>query len=242
MKEYGGIMHLAIVEDEKEYAVTLKSYLQQYNKENISKVKYSFFKDGVSFLDNYKGQFDIILLDISMPYMNGMEVARKIREEDREVIIIFVTNFSHYAIRGYEVNAFDYVLKPVSYFNFCNRLTWAINRAESNKKKYLVLKAREGVIKIDINHIFYVESYNHDLLFHTDKGIFTLGGTMKTIEEYLKEYSFFRCNKSYLVSLRHIESIQDNTVFVADEKLIVSRNKKNELMKALADYLGGSVV
>lgn len=235
-------MRIAIVEDEAIYAEKLRDYLRRYTQDYGQEWDVSFFADGISFLNSFKGQFDVILLDISMPVLDGMEVAKRLRAIDSEVVLLFVTNLAQYAIRGYEVGAFDYILKPIHYFPFSQRLSRAVGRVKSKAKNYLVLNAREGMQKLDVNAIYYVESRNHDLIFHTESGIFTLGGTMKDVEERLQAYSFFRCNKGYLVSLRHVDSVQDGCALVHGQKLLISRTRKNEFMEALINYVGGGVL
>ena len=198
--------------------------------------------DYMDYLNRCGRKFDVILLDISMPVLNGMEVAKRLRAIDSDVVLLFVTNLAQYAIRGYEVRAFDYILKPIHYFPFSQRLSRAVGRVKSKTKNYLVLNAREGMQKLDVNTIFYVESRDHDLIFHTESGIFTLGGTMKDVEQRLQPYSFFRCNKGYLVSLRHVDSVQDGCALVHGQKLLISRTRKNEFMEALINYVGGAVL
>ena len=96
-------MRIAIVEDEAIYAEKLRDYLHRYTQDYGQEWDVSFFADGISFLNSFKGQFDVILLDISMPVLNGMEVAKRLRAIDSEVVLLFVTNLAQYAIRGYEV-------------------------------------------------------------------------------------------------------------------------------------------
>ena len=158
------------------------------------------------------------------------------------MVLLFVTSLAQYAIRGYEVDAFDYILKPIHYFAFSQRLHRAIGRVKSKSKNYLILNAREGMQKLDVNTIYYVESRDHDLIFHTESGVYSMGGTMKDVEQRLQPHSFFRCNKGYLVSLRHVDSIQDGCAIVHGERLLVSRTRKNEFMEALTNFVGGAVL
>ena len=123
-------MRIAIVEDEQACADTLQKYLQQYGQEFSQELDVTQYENGAVFLREFRSQFDIILLDISMPVMDGMETARQIRKIDSDVVLLFVTSLSQYAIRGYEVNAMDYILKPVSYFAFSQRLNRAMARVK----------------------------------------------------------------------------------------------------------------
>ena len=121
-------MRLAIVEDEKNFANNILGYLQRFQKETGYQIETVWFQDGCDIAEEYKSDFDIILMDIQMRFMDGMTAARKIREADKGVIIIFITNMAQYAIQGYEVDALDYVLKPIAYFAFSQKLSRAIGR------------------------------------------------------------------------------------------------------------------
>lgn len=109
---------IAIVEDEDSYAEQLKDYINEYQKELGQRFKTIRFSDGDEIVEKYTGEYDIILMDIQMRFMDGMSAAEEIRKLDSEVVIMFITNMTNYAIRGYAVDAMDYVLKPVSYFAF----------------------------------------------------------------------------------------------------------------------------
>ncbi|MBO5968764.1 MAG: response regulator transcription factor, partial [Clostridia bacterium] len=114
--EGDGAMRIAIVEDEAVYQQQLREYLAKYQEEFGCTLQVSVYDSGINFVHNFSSQFDIILLDVAMPYIDGIETARRIREIDSEVVILFVTNQAQHAIRGYEVDALDYILKPISYF------------------------------------------------------------------------------------------------------------------------------
>ena len=120
--------HIAIVEDEKACSRQLQKYLEQYQNEKNMQFKVSVFSGGTELLTNYQPVYDLILLDIEMPGINGIDTAAKIRETDGEVALMFITNLAGYAIRGYEVEALDFVTKPVSYYQFAMRLSRCFRR------------------------------------------------------------------------------------------------------------------
>lgn len=235
-------IRIAIVEDEDSYAQQLQEYVQQYAREYRRKLEHSRYRDGGTFLNAFTGQFAIILLDASMPGMDGMETARKLRQIDGEVLVLFVTNMAQYAIRGYEVDAIDYILKPVSYFAFSQRLNRAVSRLKKPDKHYLVINHKSGSRKLDVESILYVESQGHNLIYHTTEGNYTIAGTMKEAEETLEPFRFFRCNKGYLVALKHVDGIQNGCALVGDELLLISRARKNAFLEALTNYIGGATV
>ena len=131
------MIRIAIVEDDRVYAGTLQEYLCRYEKESGEIIQSTLFEDGEDIAVGYRAEYDIILMDIEMQFMDGMSAAETIRKVDEEVTIIFITNMAQYAIRGYSVNALDYVLKPVSYFAFSQRLDRAVSRLRKKKSTTL---------------------------------------------------------------------------------------------------------
>lgn len=235
------MISIAIVEDEKGYATQLTEYLKQFEQESGHEFQITLFTDGDEIIENYRAQFDIILMDIQMKFMDGMTAAEEIRKQDPEVVIIFITNMTQYAIRGYSVDALDYVLKPVSYFAFSQRLNRAIERMKKPAKTYLTVAVKGGTQKIEMDHIFYVESNGHNLIIHTNTENYVTNGTMRELEEKLLELNFFRCNKGYLVNLQYVDGIRDGCAVVHGEQLLISRARKNEFMKVLTEYIGSNI-
>ena len=127
--------NLAIVEDEDSYAQQLVEFVNKYQAESGNYFKITRFSDGDQITEGYKSQFDIILMDIEMKLMDGMTAAEEIRKLDQDVVIMFITNMTNYAIRGYQVDALDYVLKPVSYFAFSQKLGRAISRIKKSTSR-----------------------------------------------------------------------------------------------------------
>jgi len=232
------MIRIAIVEDELMYAKQLESFLRQYEEKEQETFEINMYSDGDEIVEDYKAQFDIILLDIQMQFMDGMTTAEAIRKVDTKVIIIFITNLRQYAIRGYEVDALDYVVKPISYFAFSQRLSRAIKRLKKRTQHTIVIKIRRGVARIDAADIYYVESQNHTLIYHVAGNNIESSGTMKDAENMLSEFNFCRGNKGYLINLAHVDSVQDSFAVVRGEKLLLSRPRRNAFMEALTNYWG----
>lgn len=232
------MIKIAIVEDEHSYAMQLQEYLHMYEKENGEVFEISLFSDGDEIVHKYKPVYDIILMDVEMKFMDGMSAAEEIRKTDTEVVIIFITNMAQYAIRGYAVDALDYVLKPVSYFAFSQRLNRAIGRMKKRTGKTLSIAIKGGTIRLDVSNITYVESQGHTLIFHTVEADYESSGTMKELEKELHEHDFYRGNKGYLINLAHVDSIKDGCALVRGEMLLLSRSRKKEFMETLTRYWG----
>lgn len=231
---------IAIVEDEKEFRDQLQTYLRQYEVENQVSFQISEFEDGADILLDYKNEYDLILLDIEMPKLNGMDAAEKIRQMDEDVVLMFITNMVQYAIRGYSVGALDFVMKPITYYTFSMKMTRALKRVTKKEKTPLVLTTVDGIKTLHVKQIYYVEVQNRMLHYYTDEGEIVVRGTLQSIEEELKQYSFAKCNHWYLVNLEHVNEVNKNIVVVGPHEVEISRRNKASFLKALTEYMGGN--
>lgn len=236
-REVSRMLRIAVVEDDKTYAAQLKEYLARYGTETNHKINVTLFPDGEDIVTDYSADFDIILMDVEMTFMDGMTAAEKIREKDSEVVIIFITNMPQYAIQGYRVDALDYVLKPISYFAFSQRIDRALTRVKKKETNYIAVAQKGGKKKLDVDKICYVEVRDHDLIYHSTDGNVVTKGSMKEAEDALDATKFFRCNRCYLVNLEYVEDFHGSDVTVASDVIQVSRARKKAFLDALNDYM-----
>ena len=162
------MVRIAILEDEAPVREDLAGYLRRYTRQYGTKFEVSLFADGDEILEDYRPNWDIILLDVEMPRLDGMTTAERIRKLDSEVILIFITNMAQYAIRGYAVDAMDYILKPVPYFAFSQQLQKAIRRLEKRAKAYLMVPVEGGFRRVDLSGVYYLESVGHKVRLYTE--------------------------------------------------------------------------
>ena len=233
------MIRIAVAEDDLDWARQLEGYVARYAGENNLSLEFTHYADGEDLLEQYQGQFDIILLDIQMRFLDGMSTAELIRRTDPEVVIIFITNMAQYAIRGYEVDALDYMLKPVGYATFAQRIGRAISRIRRRERRFISISIKGGAMKLAVEDITYVESQGHRLIYHTAAQSYVSSGTIKEAEETLEGAPFFRSNKGYLLNLDHVDGVQDNCALVAGERLLISRSRKAPFLEALAAHMGG---
>ena len=231
------MFNVIICEDEESAFRVVEGYLTRYTQENGEKFRIVHYTDVMSLLDEYRPNYDIVFMDIELPHMNGLEGSHKLRELDQTVTIIFITNMAQFAVKGYEVDAFDFVVKPVTYAEFSLKLKRALDRIKLQQGQSIGFTTKNGVQKLSVTQITYIESYRHQITIHTIEGSFEIYGTLKAIEDSLPEEQFVRCNSGYLVNLRHVDKIKNNTVFIHGEELPLSRAKKKEFMDALNHYL-----
>lgn len=233
------MLRIAIVEDEELYIRQIEEFIETYRQENQIDITTVIFHDGTEIIENYQNVYDIIFFDIAMPQMDGMEAAGHIRELDEDVIMVFITNMPQYAVRGYEVGALDFLVKPLEYPVFAMRLTRAIKRAQKRNDAQILLNLTDRVKRISVRRIYYVEVQNKMLHYHTDEGELILRGTMQGALNELAKYHFVRCNYWYIVNLMHVSEVRKDVVVVAGEELVISRRNKTAFMTALTEYMGG---
>ena len=179
------MIRIALVEDEAEVRAQLQGYVQRHTRQYGTEFAVTEFADGMELLDDYRPVYDILFLDVEMKHLDGMETARRVRELDKDVIIVFITNMAQYAIGGYAVGALDYVLKPVPYFAFSQQLRKAEEQLRRRARHYLALPVEGGMRRLDSSLIYYLESEGHRVHFYTEEGDFVAAGTLKAFEEKL---------------------------------------------------------
>ena len=231
------MIHIAIVEDDPEVREQLVGYVRRYERQFGKMFELTVFADGDEIVSDYRAVYDIILLDIQMRRMDGMAAAEAIRKVDKDVIL----NMAQFAIRGYAVDALDYVLKPVPYFAFSQELQKAVERLHKRQKTFLTVPVDGGLRRIDVGSLYYLESEGHYVHFYAEDGDLVAPGSLKSYEEKLADKPFVRCNSGYLVNLAQVRAVQQNTVQVGPHALQISRPKKKAFLEALTDYIGGSV-
>lgn len=231
---------IALVDDEKIFTDQIEEYIRQYQAENPAEFQVSVFHSSTEFIAGFQKEYDLILLDVEMPELNGMELAHKIREVDEQVVLMFITNMAQYAIHGYSVGALDFVTKPINYYTFAMKLTRALKRVPKKESTSILLTMADGVKRIDIKQIYYLEVQNRLLHYHTEEGEFVVRGSLQAAEERLSGHPFEKCNHWYLVNLMHVKEVRKNIVVVGSHELEISRRNKTSFLKALTDYMGGN--
>lgn len=237
------MIKIAIVEDDKNQADLLTQYLYRYGEENQYAYDITCFDTAEKFLTNIDQVFEIVFMDIELPDGNGMELARKIREKDKKVLVIFVTNLAQCAIEGYKVRAFDFIVKPISYYNFMLSFSNALEALEINKDIEIWIRNKDGEVCLQATRIMYVEVIEHSLTFHTMDGIYTATGSksIREVADELIDAPFSFCNRCYLVNLKYVTQVQQMQVLVGEEWLQISRRKRADFLKDLNDYLAGGI-
>lgn len=231
------MIRVAIVEDTQRDSDQLVSFLEQYSREKGTEFSISTFPNAIQFLQQYRGEYDMIFMDIDMPVLNGMNAAQSLREIDPSVMLIFVTALARYAVNGYEVNAFDFIVKPIQYNLFAAKMTRAVKRLAAAVRKKLLIRSGDKSVRVYVDEILYVEILGHNLTFHTERQSVSTRGSLKDAMEALEGDDFALCNKSCFANLHHVEMIDgDEAVMDNGDRLQISRPRKTEFMQQIADY------
>lgn len=231
------MLRIALVDDDKNDLQKLQGYIDAYLQSAGETASVSAFESGKVLLAS-KGRFDIIMLDIQMDELNGIETARRIRERDEEVIIIFITNMIQYALEGYAVAALDFVLKPIDAFGVASEIEKAKKKLERRKMINIQLKCADGTHIVNAKEICYLEIVGRKLRIRTIDGEYLSNNSMQEMERTLGSSTFFRCHTSYMVNIRYVESIAGNDTIVKGERIPISKHRRKEFLGAVTAYYG----
>lgn len=230
-------MRIAICDDEQAQQILLQKYLLEWGKEHNIPIETNLFSSGESFLFSWEEDkvYDLLIFDIEMGKMNGMELANEIRRQDEEIPILFITGYDSYMAQGYEVSALHYLLKPVNkekLFAVLDKLQK--NRERNENEEKLLFQTEEGSLSLAVSKIWYVEAYGHQSILYTQDEDYVLKQNISAVEKLLEgKKEFIRCHRSYLVNLLNISAIVKNEIILDNKKrLPVSRNLSKEVNTA----------
>lgn len=233
------VLKLAIAEDDPKCAADLRSFVERYCREHGLDSQIQVFPDGMELVEDYRPVWDVLLLDIEMPHLDGMKAAQRIRTVDPAVLIIFITYMGKYAIRGYEVSALDFVLKPVNYSKLAMRLRHVEEIIRRREERFLLVPENGELFRVLTADIRYIEVANRHIHIHTSDHVYVTNGTLSKLEQTLEGQPFARCSHSHLVNLRHVTSVQRDTVAMEGAAVPLSRSRQKSFLQALSDYMGG---
>ncbi len=238
------MLYIGICDDETYFISEEKEIIIKYMKEKDCPCQIDTYDSGIAFIDSGTDvSYDILFLDISMAKMDGIKLAKRIREYDDHVYIVFVTAFIDYSLEGYKVDAIRYVLKDSETLekSMYECLDTIIGRMGSVEKK-IELEFLEGKKYIRPDDILYVESNLHKLTFHVrgqGEEIYTMYEKLDQIERKFQNFHFCRIHKSYLVNLKYAQDMKRYEItLVNGEKICVSQPKYKEAREKFICYQG----
>lgn len=229
-------MKLAIVEDEVVHGRLLEQYIEDWGKQNNIQVSVKTYVSAESFLFGWEDvPCDAVFADIQMPGMDGMEMVRKLREKDRKVPVIFTTGIADHMQEGYEVEALNYLLKPLSQEKVFACMDKVLRRHEA--AQFLVVETLDGVRKLPMEAVNYCEAagHNSELGLTGGEKLFSLS-SLSELEKELLDKGFVKCHRSYLCNISNLNRIiSDTLVFDDGTEIPVSRRLYRTVNRAFID-------
>lgn len=219
------MIKVAVCEDEKTFYRELEKYVGIYAQDNNVSVTMDWFKSAEEFLECYSMQFDLVFMDIKMKDMSGIEAAKKIREKDKRTAIVFLTAFLEFALEGYNVDASDYIVKPITLEKVERAFRKSLGSLHKREQVYLV-KYKGTIQKVFVSDILYVESYRHKRYYHLIDGVIEEDiGTLKEIMERDQGLNFMMIQKGCIVNKSWIERCYNQVVKIrgTQKEMPVSR-------------------
>lgn len=233
------MLHVAVCDDDASVRQLLQTYLNRYAKENRRSIQATLFSDGNEIKEADLSATDLLIMDIQMPGLNGLDAARSIRRTNQTLPIIFFTSYVQYALEGYEVQAFRFLLKPLDYPQFSEVVGKALEQISQRQEAFLTIQSNDEMLRIPIGEIDYAETDRGRILIHHKGKVSACRSTMQRMEETLLPHHFFRCHKAYIIALSGVRTFGISDVIMSDGAVIpISKHRKKELKEALTIFWG----
>ena len=234
------MLRVAVCDDSSDIRSQLRQYLQTFSDSSKIEIELSQYTSGEQLLAADYHSLDLLILDIQMDGLNGLDTARQIRCTDSDLTIIFFTNYVQYALEGYEVQAYRFLLKPLTYEQFSTVVGAALLEKQTRRQQTLLIVGRDKSTRIPTDDILYIETERGHVIIHTADSSVPSSASMKETEQALQDALFFRCHTAYLVPLRKIVSIGLQDIELqGGVQIPLSKHRRKALKEALALFWGG---
>lgn len=228
------MIRIAICDDEIQARQSVEGFVRQMAEQDGLQVDIMQFQNGTQLLEKYPRPVDVLLLDIELGDWNGLELAKELRKKDAQVQIVFITNMPQFAVGGYKVRAFGYLLKPVSYEEFTLELRELIKSLAESKDADISLRASGETLHLPVSEICYAETYGRKLLVHGLGQSWEISSTIGALEKELALHGFVRCHTAYLVNAKQIQRISGNEFIMTDgEHIPISKHRRAKCIQQL---------
>lgn len=233
------MMRIAICEDNREHREILEEMINRWAQKQRENVLVRHYESAEQFLFFMKDEphFDLVFLDIQMSKINGLQLARMIRQEDRLILLIFTTALKRYAPVGYEVAAFRYLIKPLQENEVFSVLTKASQVIEERKREAVIVTRGDESRRIFKEDIYYIEVDNHHVILHLKEETIRFKAKLKEFETQFREPQFCKCHRSYIVNLKYTGKISREGVEIDGRvTLPISKSRWEELNHCYMEY------
>ena len=235
------VYRFLVIEDDSAAAARLRTFVERYLAEHGIEASIDWLKTAFEFIE-LKQRYDLVFMDINLPGINGMDAAGLLRKHDSETLIVFVTDLAKYAVKGYEVDALDFIVKPVTYQGLALRMDRVMRALAARPSTNLVVNGREGISVFPMRDLLYVAVSDHYLAYHLANGTQVLAReTMRSFCQSHTQPQLVQISSGYVVNADNVRSIRGQEVQVSNgDILVISRPKRRAAMEAFARYYGGA--
>lgn len=229
------VIKIAICDDSKEDRERIKGFLKTYFQQRNEDTELTEYEDGSSLLDDYADKsvtfFDVIFLDILMKKSQGINVAKSLREFDKKVCIVFTTDTGEFAMSGYAVHAYGYLIKPIAKADAFALMDDFVQYYQHESEQIFLIKRRSIQEKVPYKDIIFMESQNPYVYIHLkDKSIHRIHAKLKDVENEVEGKRFIRCHQSFIINLSEVQKA-DKTFHMSDGTQIPIRRQRVREMK-----------
>ncbi len=233
---------ILLCDDETATLEQLCTYLEKMAAQNHWSIEVQTCSSGSDLLQMPLDQVNLLILDIGMEGLSGMEAAHLLRKQGHDVCIIFLTSMVQYALEGYDVQAFAFLPKPVDYDRFAAKVSEALEAVRRRRGVMLTLKNGMSIDHIPSREILYADVQDHSVRIVLPKECRTYYTRLQIIEQQLSGQGFFRCHKSFLVNFYHIRAIrQDELLMCNGDSVPLSRHRRQEFLDSFSKFVGRGV-
>lgn len=234
------MIKIAICDDEKNFLDEMEKMLRNYEKKTEHLFYIKKFSKSIQLMDSIKEEFQIYFLDVEMPNMDGLELAKIIRKYDSRSAIFFVTSYREYVFESFQFDVVNYIIKPVTQIQIDCEMNRVLRKFHTYKQEYIGVKNSNGFMKIFLSDIEYIETYERNVRIHYQAGRKEIGHfKMQVLEERLKGYPFIRCHNSFIVNVDYISQVKDlSIILLSGEIIYTTKARKKDLIKKIAEHTG----
>ena len=235
------MLNLAVLDDEADFCSLIKNYAERLCSELDISVSIESFQESQE-LFHRDSAIDILFLDIQVGEENGIEIGRRIRAENDEMVIVFMTNYLQYAVDGYSVRAYRYLLKPITYTQFKSEISNLFLEEARKGKSHFLITTQSGQFTVQKKDILFIETvYGKKVIIHTTLRDIEQYNSMSYWEKNLGN-GFFRIHNSFLVNLDNVDNITQDLLFLRSGSSVpISKYRKKDFMNAYTRYMGGKL-
>lgn len=218
---------IGICDGEQTIRSLLASYVERYRSETDAEIQLLSYSTGEKLLKNYMLDLDLIFLEIPLRKISGLKLAEHIKEQDKQVRIVFLTTVLSHVLEAYEVGASNYLLKPLSYAKFCKELSRVQEEKKGRESHCFLEQNKQGLHKIYHQQVRYIETCGKSTLIHTEKEAIPSNRQMKQFEQLFAGSTLMRCHAGYIVNLRYFQRLEESQLVLSDgTRIPVSRSKR----------------